>query len=401
MRILITDGDGRSSLAATRSLGRQGHEVFVTGNSYKTLASGSRFCSKGIWVPDPLKDSQGYADAILKIAGDEGIQVIFPMTEQSIYLLNSVKKRLPCSTILACADIGQMECLSDKVRLYGLAQHLGIAMPKTFYLESNEKLSRVIGKITEFPIVIKPFLSRIQVGEKFLSTSVSYAVDKEDLEEQYRTSPVLKYPSMIQERIVGPGTGLFTLYDKDRHLALFSHRRLQEKPPSGGVSVVSESVALNPEMVVAAGKLLSHVGWQGVAMVEFKKDERDGRAKLMEINGRFWGTLQLAIACGVDFPLLFLDMLQGKKVNQELGVYKIGHKMRWFFGTLDHLLIRLKNSNDFLNLPPGSPSIGEVVREFINFCPKDSSFDVFAAKDIKPFFHEANTYFNQIMGIIR
>ena len=137
-----------------------------------------------------------------------------------------------------------------------------------------------------------------------------YAENKAILENLYKTKEVLKYPSMIQEKIIGPGTGLFTLYDKNRHLALFSHKRIREKPPSGGVSVVSESVPLDNEMVDAADKLLSAVGWTGVAMVEFKRDVRDGKAKLMEINGRFWGTLQLAVASGVDFPVLLIEYLQ-------------------------------------------------------------------------------------------
>ena len=159
---------------------------------------------------------------------------------------------------------------------------------------------------------------------------------------------------MIQEKIIGPGTGLFTLYDTNRHLALFSHRRIREKPPSGGVSVVSESVPLDKEMVAAADKLLSAVGWTGVAMVEFKRDLKDGKAKLMEINGRFWGTLQLAVSSGVDFPVLLLEYLQGKPPADPIANYEIGHKLKWFLGTLDHLIIRLKNRDIDLNLPPNS-----------------------------------------------
>lgn len=395
MKILVTDGEGRSSLAVTRSLGRKGHIVFVTGNSNRTLASSSRFCQQGVAVADPLLNSDEYAKAIYDFSFRKGIQVILPMTEQSIYLLNPVRKSLPDTVVLACAEMEKMKAVSDKVSLYRLAERLGIAMPQTFYLNNSDELSLIKQSITEFPVVIKPALSRIAVGEGFLSTSISYATDIEELEEQYKTNPALQYPSMIQEKIIGPGTGLFTLYDSNQHLALFSHRRLLEKPPSGGVSVVSESVPLDEEMVEAAGKLLSSVGWQGVAMVEFKRDERDGKAKLMEINGRFWGTLQLAITCGVDFPCLFLETLQGKKVNHQVGNYTVGHRMKWFFGTIDHLLIRLKNSDIELHLPPGTPSKWRAVGEFANLWSKTSSYDVFNTKDMKPFSYEARSYFFQ------
>ena len=205
----------------------------------------------------------------------------------------------------------------------------------------------------------------------------------------------LRYPSMIQEKIIGPGTGLFTLYDKDRHLALFSHRRLREKPPSGGVSVLSESVPLDEEMVEAADRLLSAVGWTGVAMVEFKRDHRDGKAKLMEINGRFWGSLQLAIACGVDFPGLFLDYHQGKRPAETIRDYRVGHRLKWFLGTLDHLLIRLKHNRAALNLPPDAPSRIGALAEFLKIWGGDSSFDVFDQNDIGPFLFEARSYVRQ------
>ena len=397
MKILVTDGEGRSSLAATRSLGRQGYTVLVCGSSARTLASSSRYCHQGVAVPDPNKNSGAYAEAICNLAFKEGIDVILPMTEQSIYLLNPGRSCLPKATILACPGPEQVYNLSNKVSLFQLAERLGTAMPQTFFLKNNNDLSSITNSISEYPVVIKPSLSRIAVDEGFLATSVTYAADKEELEAQYATSPALRFPSMIQEKIVGPGTGLFTLYDTDHPLALFSHRRLREKPPSGGVSVVSESIPLDDEMVEAANRLLSAVGWQGVAMVEFKRDERDGKAKLMEINGRFWGSLQLAVACGVDFPCLLLDTLQGKSLTPRIGEYRIGHKMKWFFGTLDHLLIRLKNDDAALHLPPGAPTKWGAFIDFAKLWSRNTSFDVFDRRDYWPFIHEAKSYLCQIM----
>ena len=397
MKILVTDGDARSSLAATRSLGRQGHTVLVCGGSARSLASSSRFCHQGTAVPDPLENNGAYAAAICDVVSREGIDVIFPMTEQSVFLLNPVRSELPKDTILACPETEQMQALGDKASLFRLAKRLGVSMPHTLFLNNNDELPSLVNSISEYPVVIKPSLSRIAVKGGFLTTNVTYAADRADLEAQYASSAALRFPSMIQEKIIGPGTGLFTLYATDHHLALFSHRRLREKPPSGGVSVVSESVPLDGEMVEAAARLLSAVGWQGVAMVEFKRDQRDGKAKLMEVNGRFWGSLQLSIACGVNFPALLLDYLQGKELAHHIGEYRIGHKMKWFFGTLDHLLIRLKNNDTALNLPPGAPTKWGAVHDFVKICSRDTSFDVFDWKDIKPFVHEGRSYLCQLV----
>lgn len=392
MNVLVTDGENRSALAVTRSLGRRGCSVVVCGMAEKTLASVSRFCRRGIQVPDPTRDGEDYVRAITSIAATESIDIIFPMTEQSIYLLNPARDRLPEGVILACPPSEKVQAISDKNSLFRLAETLQVPIPQTYYLASASDLPGIIDQIDHFPMVVKPALSRIQVGQGFIAGGVRYVNSRAELEQLYATNPVLRYPSMIQEKIIGSGTGLFTLYDKDRHLALFSHRRLREKPPSGGVSVVSESVPLDEEMVDIAGRLLSAVGWTGVAMVEFKRDQRDGKAKLMEINGRFWGSLQLAIACGVDFPALLLDYLQGEKPLAPVANYLVGRKLKWFFGTLDHLLIRMRSSREGLNLPPDAPSKGRALAEFLSVWEMNASFDVFDRDDIWPFLFEGRSY---------
>lgn len=396
MRILVTDGEQRSALAATRSLGRKGCHVIVCSKSPISLSSSSRYCHMSIMVPDPLSNGTAYLDAIYDIVLNKSIDVIFPMTEQSIHLLNIDRSRLPENTVLACPTADLMLAVSDKAHLFRSAESLNVPIPKTFYVNTPDDLSSVISQIEHYPVVVKPSLSRRQAGEHFLSGGVKYADSKDDLQMVYASNNVLRYPSIIQERVVGPGMGLFTLYAGNHHLALFSHKRLREKPPSGGVSVVSESVPLDDEMVVVAGRLLSAVGWNGVAMVEFKRDQRDGKAKLIEINGRFWGSLQLAIACGIDFPSLLLDHLQGINPTIALKDYRVGHKLKWFLGTLDHLLIRLKHSEEELNLPPGSPSKWQAVLDFLKVCENNMSFDVFDRDDPAPFWFEARSYFHML-----
>ena len=391
MKVLVTDGENRSSLAVTRSLGRMGCKVVVTGKDKRNIAALSKYCWKTYQVPDPRHRKTVYVDAIQAIANREGVEVIFPTTDMSIHLLNPIRQML-FPAILACPNNGKVETVSDKVSVFQLAGKLNVPIPNTLYLISAEDLDGLIEKITHYPVVVKPSKSRTPEGNGFLPGGVRYAASEQELIHLYATHRVLQYPSMIQEMVIGPGTGLFTLYDLDRHIALFSHRRIREKPPSGGISVVSESVPLDEEMVNNAGRLLSSVGWQGVAMVEFKRDLRDGKAKLMEINGRFWGTLQLAIACGVDFPSLYLDYLQGKQFPENIRDYRIGLKLKWFFGTLDHLLIRLKNRDKKLNLPPGSPSKWEAFKDFLKIWERNATFDVFDRNDVGPFWFEAQSY---------
>jgi len=397
MKVLVTDGETRSALAVTRSLGKRGCSVFVTGRKSGNISACSKFCGKAITAPDPLKERVNYSAAIAEIVIREDIDVIFPMTEQSVYCLSDARELLGKKVILACAPCEKMEAVCNKYKLFQLAEQLGVDIPKTIYVADADEFHGKRPWISAFPVVVKPAFSKITDGDRIISAGVMYAVDQDELNRLYNTRPALRYPSLIQELIVGEGTGLFTLFDSDRHLALFSHRRLLEKPPSGGVSVLSESVRLDDEMVDAAEKLLSEVGWEGIAMVEFKRDVRDGRAKLMEINGRFWGSLQLAVSSGVDFPALCLDYYLGKKTASLLTDFKVGHRLKWFYGILDHLIIRLKKGDRFANLPPGHPACWQVARELLKVANRSTTSDVYDPKDLQPFISETKEYMKNII----
>ena len=162
------------------------------------------------------------------------------------------------------------------------------------------------------PFVVKPVQSKIWFEGEWIPTAVRYAADAAQLREILQGTRWLGHVTLlVQECIHGEGQGVFALYDHGRPLAWFAHRRVREKPPSGGISVVCESVPLDARMQAHAERLLSAAGWHGVAMVEFKV-ATDGSPYVIEVNGRFWGSLQLAVDSGVDFPLMLYRLAMGE-----------------------------------------------------------------------------------------
>jgi predicted ATP-grasp superfamily ATP-dependent carboligase len=223
---------------------------------------------------------------------------------------------------------------------------------------------------------------------------VARAASRRELDRLMSEAPELRYPFMIQRQIEGDGTGVFALCDRGEVMMLFAHRRIREKPPWGGVSVLRESAMVDPVAGEYARKLLAALKWTGVAMVEFKREHATGVPYLMEINGRFWGSLQLAIDAGLDFPVRLAELCLGDAVQPQ-PQYRTAIRSRWLLGDLDHLLLRLKHPGSAL---PGSLSLPELLWDFCRFLRRDTFYEVESLSDPGPSLHEIRCYVRNLLA---
>ena len=230
--------------------------------------------------------------------------------------------------------------------------------------------------VDKFPIpaVIKP---RISSG----SFGIVYVKKREDLAPSYQ-SVHERFPlPLIQEWIPdgGGAFGLSALFDEASNIkAAFVHKKLRMYPVQGGPSTLREGVE-HPQIMEIGLSLLKSLNWVGVAMVEFKVDPRDGIPKLMEVNPRFWGSLQLAIVSGVDFPHLILKMAR-KESFEPILRYKVVKRSRWLL--LGDILNFFNNPNRF-HLHPS----------FFNFFDPNTSYDIISKDDPFPILGSVATFF--------
>lgn len=386
--ILLLDGNTRSALAATRSLGRRGVRVVVADETKATLAGSSKYCSETFTYPPPGADSDAFIAAISQECARRGVGVVFPMAEVSTGIVLRRRRELGGAAV-PFVEAGTFDRISDKSQLVDLAQRLSIRAPKTHFVGDRESLQALYPRL-EFPVVMKPCRSRIHSEGRWIAASVKYAGSVRELEEHVDRFEFFRmHPFLVQEYIRGRGHGIFALYDRGRPVAWFAHRRLRERPPSGGVSVLSESLDCDPVAQRMARTLLDYIGWHGVAMVEFKVT-REGVPYLMEVNGRFWGSLQLAIDAGVDFPWLLYQLATGRTLDQAHD-YVRGVRSRWLLGDLASLYRTLSgNASAFHSLPAHRAAS---VMRFLNLIDRRTRYDVNRWDDIKPFFFELSHCF--------
>ncbi len=385
-KVLILDANQRSALAATRSLGVKGLEVVAADETTRTLAGSSKYCKETFEYPSPYEYQEEFLRTVRDESNRRDIQVIFPMTEISTYLVLKHRDELK-GIAIPFPPIESFDLLRDKSRLFELAHKLSVPVPGTHVVKTGTEISKITSRL-KFPVVIKPYCSRILLDGRWMATSVQYARSVSELESTFKRIEYLnRCPFLIQEYIQGEGRGIFALYDQGKPILFFAHRRLREKPPSGGVSVLSESIQVDPPLREIAQKILDHVKWHGVAMVEFKVTA-EGTPYLIEVNPRFWGSLQLAIDAGVDFPFLLYQLAMGERL-EAVNSYKTGIKSRWLLGDLDHLYLTFKShSGQGLKIV----SKWRAMTQFLNFFERDIRFEVNRWNDLRPFLFELKQY---------
>jgi predicted ATP-grasp superfamily ATP-dependent carboligase len=317
------------------------------------------------------------------------------MTDITMHLVAEIRQGLGSFVRVPFPGKEQIARARDKREVLSLAQRLGIPCPETVMPHEEHSLAEC-AKRFRYPVVIKPRLSWLFRDDEWVSGNVQYAHDIQDLIEKYHESHMLIPDPLVQEKIEGEGRGVFLLSWNGELKAAFCHRRLREKPPWGGVSVYRESIPFDEDLVRNSFNLLQAIGWQGPAMVEFKVDRRDGQAKLMEINGRFWGSLQLAIDSGMNFPLMLYRLANGEDVPTQFN-YQVGVKSRWLLGDLDHLLIRLTHSdgkNGFSRFPTSKL---QASLDFLKLYERNLHYEVFRFDDPGPGWYEGKSYVGHLL----
>jgi predicted ATP-grasp superfamily ATP-dependent carboligase len=352
--VIVTDGEQRSALAVVRSLGAAGYRCIVTSSSRASIAGGSRFVTRTVTVPNALEQPTEFADVIVALVAAERAAVVLPIAEQSLLAILPVRARLS-PAIVPFPDLAAFSALTDKERLLEEASRLGIAIPAQEIVRDVDAVASMDLSGLHYPMVLKPARSVNESAGVRATFSVTYASDASELQRKLRALPPAAFPLLLQQRVVGPGTGIFLLLWDGKLKAQFAHERLSEKPASGGESVYRESVAIDEELRDRSRALLDRFGWRGVAMVEYKRDSATGQPYLMEVNGRFWGSLQLAIDSGVDFPRMLVACALGEH-SQQMPSYRVGVRSRWWWGQIDNLVGRVRRSAATGPLPPDTRS---------------------------------------------
>lgn len=384
--MLVCDGGERAALAVVRSLGRAGYRVYVGTTDARSLAAGSRHSRGEIVLPSALADPARFSQAVAEAVRTLGVDGVIPVAEASLLALIEWRDLLG-DAILPFPSLAIARRVFDKEGVLAAARSLGIAVPAQIELRHRSDVARLLADPPPMPVVLKPARS---VGDDTVGRhklSVRHVARVSDLAAAVAALPDAAFPLLVQQRVVGPGVGVFVLRWADRVVLRAGHERILEKPPSGGVSVYRRSVHPSQALADQSDALLAMLDWQGVAMIEYKRDASTGTPYLMEINGRFWGSLQLAIDAGADFPVHLMARALGLTIP-ESEPFRAGVLLRWEWGCMDHLLARLRRTPEQLSLPADDSGLAASAATVLLPFRRGERWEVFRLGDPYPFVRE-------------
>ncbi|TQD27258.1 ATP-grasp domain-containing protein [Methanolobus vulcani] len=360
-KVFVTDGRSRASLAIVRSLGHNNIQV-VCGESFDCPAFYSKYCSHKYLYSPPNKNPDLFLESILKTVKENNYDTIMPVRDDTTLLLSKNRSLFEDYFEIPITDYDKLMIGRDKSKTIKFALANNIPCPQTYFPSEMEDLLDLEADLS-FPLVIKPHQGS---GSRGIQIVNSY----EELITRYDDVCCSFGPSMLQEFIpYGGAYGVSMLLKEGEIKASFTHKRLREYPQSGGPSTLRESVEY-PQIEKYASTLLKKLKWHGVAMVEFRIDARNNKPILMEINPRFWGSLQLAISSGIDFPNMLYTLAVKGDVEPQFS-YKVGVKSRWLlFGDI---LWYLKCENKIKQAPAFFSKEGAV----FDICSRDDPLPIY------------------------
>jgi predicted ATP-grasp superfamily ATP-dependent carboligase len=306
----VVVGGDHPGLGIARSLGRLGIPVYILDHQY-CISRFSRYATRVVRV-DNILDERKTVDAVLEVGRRFNLRdwVLFPTRDEHVAAFSRYREELAAFFRVTTGEWDSVEWAWDKKKTYELAEELGVPVPQTFTASTADELPPLYERL---PLAIKPAIKE----NFFYATGAKAwrANTPEQLQHFYNKAiqQIKPEEALIQEIIPGDGREQFSYCAFYRHgepYSTLTARRARQHPREfGRASSYVVTVDL-PVIEELSERFLRAINFHGLVEIEFKRDPRDGKYKLLDVNARPWGFHWIGSACGVDFPYLaFADQL--------------------------------------------------------------------------------------------
>jgi len=398
--VVVVGIDSPIGLTIVRDLGQDGIRVIGVGRSEHALGMTSRHLERGMVRSH---DGAAMVDQLVKLGAELGTACLFAVSENDIALLNRHRERLS-NFIIMFADAARMDDVLNKDRTYLAASAVGIRAPRTEQPGSFADVEQASLDL-RFPVVLK-WANPHEVAARLKAAGLElkktrYCQTPQELLAYLRPYEKAGVYPLVQEYCAGYGLGQFVLMKDGQAHYTFQHRRLHEWPPEGGFSSMCESLPADAHQALVARSvaLLRELEWDGIAMVEYRHDPHTGESALMEINGRFWGSLPLAWHADARFPSMMYRLF-GQRMPLTDTPYRAGVRCRYMIPETRRLLRILFAQHKIADKTLRFYRLQELATYLVDFVRPASRYYVFSFADARPFFSNLGQIVGKAVGML-
>lgn len=361
-------------LGVIRSLGEKGVPIIAIVYTPNDMGYLSKYVKESIYAPHPEKHPLEFIKLLTSCHIRYGKCLIIPADDATLWVVSKYKSLLEKNHLVACCGWEVTHKVLDKKHTYAVAEAVGVEIPQTRTPKSSEEVKEFCDLIG-FPCLVKPCYSH-RYFELFRKKLTKVNTLGEALHE-YKTAKKAGIEVMIQEYIPGEdsnGANYNSYFLEGQPVAEITAQKVRLSPKGFGVPCVVSSKHIE-EISQPGRELLRALGFHGYSCIEFKEDSRNGKYKLMEVNGRYNRSILLSNKCGINFPWLEYQYFVLGKIDPipewREGVFWIDE----FRDIYEQFKPQNKGNFQFKKLM--TPYFGK------------RSFAVFDLKDLKPFFKRA------------
>lgn len=391
--VLVVGDDMRIFLAIVRSLGAAGIEVHAFPFDPEAPALKSRFIDHVHKAPVFEQDQVAWCKALVNLLLKQHHDLVIPSGDPAIMALHAHQHELPhCK--FAIPQNAAIDALFDKEQTHILCDALDIKTAPCARLSDTDTPDILISRFG-LPLVIKPRRSYDSISGQ-MREKVEIIETHGEL-ENCLASVSNRSRLLVEGYFVGSGTGVSVLCENGSILQAFQHRRLREG--KGGCSSYRISEAVNPDLRRAVERISQKLKHTGVCMFEFRVNKKTGDWILLEVNARFWGSMQLPQSLGLDYPKLLFDLLVNGKTTPEQG-YAIGVRSRNILLDANNLIRQHRQS--------GVRGFVELCRDVFDFITQPLRWitgrektDSFSFADMAPACREVSAAMQQVLAPLR
>ena len=371
------------ALGVVRALGKMGVPIIMLHYNEKDMGHVSKYITHSVFTPNPEKFETAFISKLIECGQRYGSGVLFPVSDETVVAVAKNKDRLDNLFTVACPDWEVSQKFIEKKYTYALADENGIPSPKTIIANSIEDVEHYVEQ-AQFPCLVKPSQSHLFYNH--FKRKMFPVENAAELISVYNQATDAGLEVVLQEIITGDDMNVanYNAYFFDGvPLLEFTAQQIRSAPPQWGSPRVVLSKAI-PEIIEPGRKILQAMNFNGYACVEFKKEERTGIYKLVEVNGRHNLSTSLAVHCGINFPYLQYKHLLENEIPAARSFKK---DIYWIDITRDigYSLMFFRQERY---------SIKQYLRPYF----KPHVFAIFDLKDFKPFLKRVSFLMKQALG---